>query len=97
MGCESKQDCRLTYNEVTNRLYAHVLAYPFEQLHLPGFAEKVEYAQFLHDASELKMRTYEVNEHHSTMSEAVPSDILTVYLPVKKPNATIPVVELFLK
>ena len=91
------QDCRLTYNAEKNRLYVHILAYPFEQLHLPGFAGRVEYAQFLHDASELKMRTYEGSEHHSTMSEAVPPDILTLMLPVKKPNATIPVVELFLK
>lgn len=91
------QDCRLTFNPDTNRLYVHIFSYPFEQLHLPGFAGKVEYAQFLHDASELKMRTYSGGEHHSTMSEAVPTGTLTVHLPVKKPNAVVPVVELFLK
>ena len=42
----------LTYNPKTNRLYVHLLAWPMGELVLPGYADKVKYAQLLHDASE---------------------------------------------
>lgn len=46
----------LTYNPGTNRLYVHLTgAYPTDgQLSLP-FVDRVAYAQFLHDASELPL------------------------------------------
>ena len=48
------QDCRYTYNPTTNRLYVHVLAWPFGQLYLDGLDPAcVEYAQLLLDASEV--------------------------------------------
>lgn len=46
-------------------------------------SEKVEYAQFLHDASEVRF-TEE-------------SDVLSLQLPIQKPDVIIPVIELFLK
>jgi alpha-L-fucosidase len=69
--------------KVTKRLYVHVFAWPFQHLHLDGFAGKVEYAQLLNDASEVRW-----NEH---------GDTLTLNLPVQKPNVTLPVIELFMK
>ena len=33
-----------------NRLYVHLLAWPMGELVLPGYADKVKYAQLLHDA-----------------------------------------------
>ena len=33
----------------------HIFAWPFVHLHLPGMAGKVEYAQLLHDGSEVKL------------------------------------------
>ncbi|MCM8768160.1 MAG: alpha-L-fucosidase [Candidatus Omnitrophica bacterium] len=79
-------NCRLTYNPKTNCLYVHILAWPFRHLHLDGYGQRVEYAQLLHDASEVKI----------DRNQKKPEDI-TLELPVVKPNVTIPVVELFLK
>ncbi len=47
------QNCRLTYNPTSNRLYVHLYAWPYAELHLPGFGGRVKYAQLLNDASEL--------------------------------------------
>ena len=88
------QDCRLTFNPDTRRLYVHVFAWPFVQLHLDGLAGRVEYAQLLNDASEVKMT--ELPAHQAAM-ESRPTNTLTLELPVKKPNVTVPVIELFLK
>lgn len=88
------QDCRLTFNPDTRRLYVHVFAWPFAQLHLDGLAGRVEYAQLLNDASEVQMT--ELPGHQAVM-ESHPTNTLTLDLPVKKPNVTVPVIELFLK
>ncbi|MFW5822896.1 MAG: alpha-L-fucosidase, partial [Tangfeifania sp.] len=45
----------LTYNQETNRLYIHLLDYPMKNFLLPDYKDKVEYAQFLHDASEIRI------------------------------------------
>lgn len=78
-------DCRLTQNG--KRLYVHIFAWPFRHLHLDGMAAKVEYAQLLNDASEVRMKKDE-NQKGQT---------LILELPVKKPDVTVPVIELFLK
>lgn len=88
-------DCRFTQNG--DRLYLHIYAWPFEQLHLDGFAGKVKYAQLLNDASEIKFTEADPNKQHSTMSEPIPAGTLTLRLPVRKPDVLVPVVELFLK
>lgn len=94
-GFEAPQDCRLTYNPVTNRMYVHVFAWPFQHLHLDGFAGKVEYAQLLNDASEVFMRGPE--PWQVTAGGMGGRDTLTLTLPVPKPNVTVPVIELFMK
>ena len=43
----------LTYNPETNRLYVHLIDYPLARLGIE-FGDKIEYAQFLHDGSEIK-------------------------------------------
>jgi alpha-L-fucosidase len=78
------RDCRYTYNPKTKTLYLHVFAWPFKHLFLDGMADKVEYAQLLNDASEIIMKKTDNNG-------------LVLNLPVKKPNVTVPVIELFLK
>lgn len=98
-GFATPDDCRLTYNPATNRMYVHLFSWPFKNVHLKGFAGKVEYAQLLGDASEIGMKE---GARASTMaagalSEGREADTLTLSLPVKKPNAAVPVVELFLK
>jgi alpha-L-fucosidase len=84
----------LTYNPETNRLYIHLLDYPITNFRLPGYKDKVKYAQFLHDASELQITS--PYGHHMQGSVATEND-LNLRLPVNKPNVEIPVIEVFLK
>ncbi len=91
-------DCRLTYNKSKKRLYVHILAWPFRDIHLPKLAGKVEYAQLLHDASEVHFSEAGGKEDvHSHLIGSVPTGTLTLNLPIVKPRIEIPVVELFLK
>ena len=90
------QDCRLTYNPETRRLYVHVFAWPFRHLHLLGMAGKVEYAQLLHDASEVK-RIERGLQHGGAAPQGEEASLLTLELPVRQPNVTVPVIELLLK
>ena len=88
-------DCRFT--QCGDRLYLHIFAWPFKHIHLDGFADKVEYAQLLNDASEVKMI---VNDPHQTAQNTTMSGTagtLTLELPIQKPPVAVPVVELFLK
>lgn len=92
------ENCKLTYNPETNRLYVHVLAWPYRYLYLNGraYKEKVEYAQLLNDASEIKMAMenwfQEQQKKTGTFKEGI-----ALTLPVVKPDVTVPVIELFLK
>lgn len=73
----------LTYNPKTNRLYIHMLDYPMGSMNV-AFGDKIDYVQFLHDASEIKMKK---NKDGSCI----------LSLPIEKPNIEIPVLEVFLK
>ena len=88
-------DVRYTQNFQTNRLYVHLFAWPFRQLHLPGLAGKVAYGQFLHDGSELILR--ETTPENVNLEGEVTPGSLRIDLPVLKPNFVVPVLELFLK
>ena len=90
------EDCRYTYNPETGRLYLHLFAWPFKAVHLPKLAGRVDYAQFLHDASEIRFRDTS-SEVHSGLNAATPDKSLTLELPTVCPNVEIPVIELFLK
>lgn len=74
-------DCR--YTQRGDRLYLHLFAWPFRHAHLPQLAGKVEYAQLLNDASEIRFEEKE--------------DRLILTLPIQAPPVAVPVVELFLK
>ena len=90
------EDCRLTYNPETNRIYLHVFAWPFKELHVDGFAGKVKYAQLLNDGSEIKIGEPTWGKHMGA-DQVASKDTIVLQLPVKKPNVTVPVIELFLK
>ncbi|MES2463404.1 MAG: alpha-L-fucosidase, partial [Armatimonadota bacterium] len=92
------QDCRFTYNPDTNRLYLHILSWPFRHLHLDGLGDRVDYAQLLNDASEVRMKT-SIPEmaYGGGNQDRVAEKTLVLDLPVTKPNVTGPVIELFLK
>lgn len=98
-GTVTPADCRITYNKAKKRMYVHILAWPFRDIHLLKMAGKVEYAQLLHDASEVRFRESSTDKPdvHSHMSGQVPPGTLTLELPIVKPKVEIPVVELFLK
>jgi alpha-L-fucosidase len=83
----------LTYNPETNRLYIHLLDYPMQNFRLQGYKDKIKYAQFLHDASELKISA---PYGHWVQQETGENDI-NLALPVNKPDIEIPVIEIFLK
>ncbi|MEZ0396512.1 MAG: alpha-L-fucosidase [Anaerolineales bacterium] len=85
------QDCRLTQNG--HRLYVHIFAWPFRSLILPGLAQRVEYARFLHDGSEVQIRppVWEAEQL------GLGADDLLLWLPVKQPEVIVPVIELTLK
>ncbi len=94
-GCTQSEftappDCRFTQHG--KRLYLHIFAWPFRHLHIDGLAGRVEYAQLLNDASEIRFQ-----DAASHQGEAVSGDTLTLELPVRKPDVVVPVVELFLK
>jgi alpha-L-fucosidase len=91
---ETPDNCLLTYNPKTNRLYVHVLEWPFKTIYLPGLAGKVKYAQILNDASELKLGT----QKGAWLDDVSEGDNgLKINIPVRSPNVEIPVIELFLK
>ncbi len=94
-GLVAPPDCRFTQSADGSRLYLHLFAYPFAHLLLPGLAGRVEYAQFLHDGSEV-LFTEGKMEH---FGEAVPAgdDLLVLNLPPVKPDCLVPVIELFMK
>ena len=90
---EAPDNTLLTYNPKTNRLYVHLLDYPLQNFMMRGYGDKVKYAQFLHDASEIKIgkpHGYWIEQEHA-------ENDINLLLPVNKPNVEIPVIELFLK
>lgn len=85
---------RLTQSEDGKRLYVHLFQYPFGVLEMPGLAGKVEYAQFLHDGSELLYTEHAVDHFSEGITRQ--EDLLAISLPVIKPSVVVPVIELFL-
>lgn len=92
---KAPQNCLMTYNPETHRLYIHVLEWPFKSLHLPGLKDKIEYAQLLHDASEIKFHSRTQSGSHTVETSKENDIILT--LPVERPSTDVPVIELILK
>ncbi|MBN2984131.1 alpha-L-fucosidase [Cohnella algarum] len=92
-------DCRYTFHPEKKRLYIHLFSWPFKHLHLYGFAGLAEYAQLLNDASEIRMLEgeREMTMEAGAFNEGRKAGTLTLQLPVKKPAACVPVIELFLK
>ena len=86
-GLVAPPNTLLTWNPATNRLYVHLLVYPLDRINLAGMAGKVKYAQFLHDASEIRF----------SPGRGEGSGDLSLSLPVRKPPVEIPVLEIFLK
>ncbi|MCQ2413491.1 MAG: alpha-L-fucosidase [Clostridia bacterium] len=89
------KSCRYTQSEDGKRLYIHIFDYPFRFLEISGLAGKVEYAQFLHDGSEIKFTEGKVD--HFSQGRTEDETMVVFDLPVVKPNVIVPVIEVFLK
>ncbi|MDR1734183.1 MAG: alpha-L-fucosidase [Oscillospiraceae bacterium] len=84
-------NCRLTESEDGTRLYIHIYAYPFSNLHIPAaLADKIEYAQFLHDSSEILI-------DRPKSAHGMNDGKVKFRLPSIKPAVIVPVIEVFLK
>lgn len=95
-GLTAPADCRYTYNPETERLYLHLFAWPFKDIHLSKLAGKVKYAQLLNDASEIRFRDDKARGIPG-LGTKTRKKAITLDLPVIKPDVTVPVIELFLK
>ncbi len=89
--------CKYTYNAKERKLYLHILSWPYKNINLEGLplVEKVAYAQFLHDGSEVLFKGLEEWQKKHDAKSDVPS--LSLSIPQMKPPVEIPVIELFLK
>ncbi|RDI01385.1 alpha-L-fucosidase [Curtobacterium sp. AG1037] len=86
------------YTQRGDRLYLHLLTWPFEHVHLPDLAGKVAYAQLLNDASEVHFREIPPGTRaQNTGLGGQPAGTLTLTLPIVRPDVAVPVVELFLR
>lgn len=96
-GITAPADCRYTQSEDGKRLYLHMFAYPYHTLLLPELAGKVDYAQFLHDGSEILFSDGVMQYPTDLEDEKLEGNPLVLYLPAVKPDQLVPVIELFLK
>ena len=88
-------DCRFTQSADGKRLYLHLFAYPFAHILLPGMAGKVDYAQFLHDGSEVLFTEGKMEHFGEGLPEC--EGLLVLNLPPVKPDCLVPVIEMYLK
>ncbi|MNR40982.1 hypothetical protein D3C85_1593180 [compost metagenome] len=89
------ENCILTFNPTTKRLYIHVLEWPFKSLHLKDYRGKIKYVQLLSDGSEIKFRENIAPGSHTT--ETTGDNDVMLELPVQKPGNSLPVIEVILK
>ncbi|HYN87678.1 MAG TPA: alpha-L-fucosidase [Ardenticatenaceae bacterium] len=92
---QAPPDCR--YTQRGNRLYLHLFAWPYRHVHLEGLAGRIEYAQLLNDASEIRFVEHEAREPQGATDFVAQPGTVTLTLPVQQPDVDVPVVELFLK
>lgn len=86
---------RLTQSVDGKRLYIHLVEYPYEFLEFRGLADKIDYAQFLHDGSEVLYTVGSID--HFSEARTQSADLVAFKIPIVKPNTVVPVIEVFLK
>ena len=74
----------LTQSQNGKRLYIHLVDYPYAEMHMQNLADRIEYAQFLHDASEIQYRRTD-------------GGAVRFLVPGIRPKQVIPVIEVFVK
>jgi alpha-L-fucosidase len=86
---------RLTQSVDGKRLYIHLVEYPYEFLEFRGLADKIDYAQFLHDGSEVLYTIGSIDHFSEARTQC--ADLVAFKIPIVKPNTIVPVIEVFLK
>lgn len=74
----------LTQSTDSKRLYLHLQKYPFGKINVKNLDGKIEYAQFLHDGSEI-------------LFDGEKDGSVSFKLPAVKPDVVVPVIEIILK
>lgn len=90
------QGTRLTQSNDSKRLYIHLTEYPYAYLNMHNLAGKIEYAQFLHDGSEILFMEKQ-SDHFSHEGQESGDDLVIFKIPPVKPNVIVPVIEVILK
>ena len=85
---------RLTQSEDGKRLYIHLIEYPYAFLEMKNLADKIVYAQFLHDASEI---LYEANEILYVGTKKKNENSVYFHIPDLQPDVIDPVIEVILR
>lgn len=81
-----------------DRLYVHLLTWPFGHVHLGDLADRVAFARFLHDGSEVRTSRIDPGQKAwNTEPGGQPAGTLTIHLPTIRPDVAIPVIELLLQ
>ena len=88
---------RLTQSEDGKRLYIHLIEYPFKHIKMKDLADKIEYAQFLHDGSEILFHSSTEKKVHTNLELGVSDNEIVFNIPPVQPNVITPVIEVFLK
>ena len=83
----------LTWNPETKRLYIHFLFYPAGQLGI-NFGKDIRYAQFLHDASEVKVALAGQGGSFCDNESGFDAHL---FFPTVQPPVEIPVIECMMK
>ena len=87
---------RLTQSEDGSRLYIHLIEYPATWcMTMKGLAGKIDYAQFLHDGSEILYRDGSDGFERVGMDNT--DDVVVFNMPVLMGDIIDPVIEVFLK
>ena len=94
----------LTQSEDGSRLYIHLFSYPYGALIMDHLSDKIQYAQFLHDASEIKYQSISVQPvaagsyaGSQVGRNAEDKNQIKFILPPVQPDLLVPVIEVFLK
>ena len=91
-GFDAPNGTVLTYNPDTRRLYIHLNEYPMGFLPVDWF-DRIEYAQFLHDGSELRLVPPPKN---ASLQSGDTGAVGGIELPVMKPDVVVPVIEIWI-
>ena len=93
---EAPRGTRLTQSLDGKRLYVHLVEYPYAFLEFNGLGGKIDYAQFLHDGSEILYTEGKVD--HFSEGRTKNDTLVAFKIPAVKPEGVeVPVIEIFLK